>query len=76
MLMVARKVQSEEEDSLDVQFWLDQPVAARISEVTRLRQEYYSWLLGEFPKRMEKIVSRKKICAWGICLTVSQFFLE
>ncbi len=61
MAMVASKVKLEEEDSLDVKFWLNQPVADRIAEVTRLRHEYYSWLLGEFPQQMEKTVMRKKL---------------
>lgn len=61
MQMVANKIKMEDEDSLDVQFWLNQPTSARIAEVTRLRREYYSWLLGEFPSEMEKTVTRRKI---------------
>lgn len=61
MSMVSDKVKMEEEDSIDVRFWLNQSAAARISEVTRLRKEYYSGLLGEFPKHIEKAVFRKKL---------------
>ncbi|OAQ38033.1 hypothetical protein A5893_16725 [Pedobacter psychrophilus] len=59
--MVANKVKMEDEDSLDVQFWLSQPASARIAELTRLRHEYYIWLIGEFPSQMEKTVMRRKI---------------
>lgn len=61
MQMVANKVKMEEEDSLDVQFWLKQSASDRIAEVTRLRHAYYSWLLGEFPTQMEKTVTKRKI---------------
>jgi hypothetical protein len=61
MQMVANKVKMQDEDALDVQFWLKQPELARIAEVTRLRREYYTWLMGEFPSRMEKTVTRRKI---------------
>lgn len=61
MQMVVNKVKMEEEDSLDVKFWLKRSASDRIAEVTRLRHEYYSWLLGEFPRQMEKTVIRRKI---------------
>lgn len=61
MQVVANKVRMDDEDFLDVQFWLKQPASARIAEVTRLRNEYYSWLMGEFPSQMVKTVLRRKI---------------
>lgn len=61
MQMVVHKIKMDEEDQMDVQFWLKQPVSVRIAEVTKLRYEYYTWLLGEFPKQMEMTVTRKKI---------------
>jgi len=63
MAMVAKQVKMEEEDLLDVQFWLSRPPAERIAETTRLRRAYYTWLLGSYPERIEKTVSRRKLGA-------------
>lgn len=38
--MKERKIQMDEEDQMDVQFWLNQSASDRIAEVTRLRHEY------------------------------------
>jgi len=61
MQMVVHKIKMDEGNQLDVQFWLNQPASARIAEVTRLRYNYYTWLLGEFPKQMEKTAKRRKL---------------
>nr|MBC7611321.1 hypothetical protein [Pseudopedobacter sp.] len=59
--MVVHKVKMEEEDSQDLNFWLNQPAYKRIAEVSRLRNEYYTWLLGDFPKHIDKTVSIRKL---------------
>ncbi|WP_211229758.1 hypothetical protein [Olivibacter sitiensis] len=59
MAMVANQVKIEGEDLLDIQLWLDRPASERIAEVTRLRRAYYSWLLGTYPKYMEKTVNQR-----------------
>ncbi|MEO5910039.1 MAG: hypothetical protein ABIP95_04080 [Pelobium sp.] len=61
MQMVIHKVKMDEEDEIDVQFWLGKSASDRIAEVTRLRYEYYTWLLGEFPTQIQKTVNRKKL---------------
>lgn len=61
MAMVAKSVRMDEEDSLDVQYWLSRPPSERIAEVTRLRYEYYRWRLGSFPDHVEKTASRRKL---------------
>lgn len=58
--MVANQVKMDEEDLRDIQFWLERPASERIGEVTRLRRIYYSWLLGTYPKHIEKIVTQRK----------------
>jgi hypothetical protein len=51
MQMVVHHVKMAEEDQMDIQFWLNRSPSERIAEVTRLRNQYYTWLLGEFPKK-------------------------
>lgn len=59
--MVANQIKMDEEDLRDVQFWLSRPASERIAEVTRLRKAYYSWLLGTYPSKIEKVVSQRKV---------------
>lgn len=59
--MVVHQVKMNDEDQIDVQFWLNRSPSERIAEVTRLRYQYYNWLLGEFPKKIEKAVSFRKL---------------
>ena len=59
--MVANKVRMEDEDELDVVFWLNQPVSERIKAVTSLRRSYFTWLNGSFPSKITKVVSRRKL---------------
>jgi hypothetical protein len=61
IFLVARQVKMDEEDGLDVGFWLSRPVSERIAEITRLRQEYYRWLHGSYPEHIEKIISRRRL---------------
>ncbi|MHA4894840.1 hypothetical protein ACXZ1K_08820 [Pedobacter sp. PWIIR3] len=46
----------EEEDYLDVLFWLSQPVSERLAEVCRLRKNYFSADKIAFPSKIEKVV--------------------
>jgi hypothetical protein len=61
MSMVVNKIKIGEEDSLDVEFWLNKPVKDRIAEITRLRRAYFTWLLVKFPDKIERIVSRRTL---------------
>lgn len=61
MAMVANRVKMEDEDELDVVFWLNQPVSARIKAVTSLRRSYFTWLNGSFPDKIIKVVNRRKL---------------
>lgn len=59
MAMVANQIKKEEEDLRDITFWLSRPASERISEVTRLRKAYYSWILGTYPERMKKTITQR-----------------
>ena len=61
MAMVVNRVKMEEEDELDVVFWLNQSVSERIKAVTTLRRHYFTWLNGSFPNQITKVVTRRKL---------------
>jgi len=61
MAMVVNRVKMEDEDSLDVVFWLNQPISERIKAVTSLRRHYFTWLNGSFPDKIIKVISRRKL---------------
>lgn len=59
--LVVNHVNVGEEDALDVLFWLDKSPAERLSEVSRLRKNYFTWADGSFPEKIEKAVHFRKI---------------
>jgi hypothetical protein len=59
--MVVNHVKMEDEDTLDVAFWLAQTPAARLAEVFRLRKNYFTWTNGSYPKKIEKVVSQREM---------------
>lgn len=59
--MVVHQVKMEDEDHLDVLFWLSKTVSERLSEVSRLRKNYFTWTDGTFPNKIEKVVHQRKI---------------
>jgi len=61
MVMVVNHVKVEDEDHLDVQFWQSKSTLERLAEVTRLRINYYTWLNGFYPEKIEKVVSRRAL---------------
>jgi hypothetical protein len=58
--MVFNHVKMEDEDSLDVAFWLSRTPAERLAEVCRLRNNYFSGANGLFPEKIEKVVHQIK----------------
>jgi len=58
--MVAHRIKMEDEDRLDVEYWLSRSPKERISAVTRLRRTYFTWLNGSFPSKMDRVVSQRK----------------
>ncbi len=61
MAMVVNQVSMDDEDHLDVAFWLNKTAAERIAEVTRLRINYYTWLNGSYPKTIAKVLTSRSL---------------
>lgn len=59
--MVVNQVKMEDEDNLDVLFWLNKTVSERLSEVSRLRRNYFTWANGLFPEKIEKVVHQRRL---------------
>lgn len=59
--MVVQQVKMEDEDALDVLFWLNKTAGERLAEVFRLRRNYFLWADGSFPDKIEKVVHRRKL---------------
>lgn len=59
--MVVNHVKMDDEDGLDVDFWLSKTPGERLAEVVRLRRNYFTWLNGCFPEKIEKVVSWRKM---------------
>jgi hypothetical protein len=56
---VVNQVKMDDEDALDVLFWRSKTVFERLQEVSRLRRNYYTWLNGSFPEKMDKVISTR-----------------
>ena len=61
MALVVNQVRMDDEDQLDVLFWLDKLPSERLAEVSRLRRNYFTWANGEFPVHIQKVVRRRKL---------------
>jgi len=59
--MVAHRIKMEDEDRLDVKYWLSRSPMERISAVTNLRRTYFTWINGSFPSKMERVISQRKM---------------
>ncbi|MES2810246.1 MAG: hypothetical protein V4619_16555 [Bacteroidota bacterium] len=59
--IVAKHIQTGDEDAADVAFWLSRSPAERLEEVVRLRRNYFTWLNGEFPSKIEKVINKKRL---------------
>ncbi len=59
--MVVNHVKMEDEDYLYVQFWQAKSSTERLAEVTRLRVNYYTWLNGFYPEKIEKVVIKRTL---------------
>ena len=59
--MVVNQVRMEDEDSLDLLFWMSKDASERLREVCRLRKDYFTWLNGSFPLKIEKVVNKQPL---------------
>ncbi len=61
MALVVNHVKMEDEDALDVLFWLQKTPSERLSEVTRLRKNHFTNADNRFPEKIEKVVHYRKL---------------
>ena len=61
MAKVVIQLKMDDEDKMDVLFWLNKTPAERIQEVTRLRRNYFTWLNGSFPNKIVKVITKKPL---------------
>ena len=61
MAMVVNQIKMEDEDMLDVAYWLSKTPAERLAEVYRLRKNYFILANCSFPEKIEKVVNRRKL---------------
>jgi hypothetical protein len=61
MEIVVNHVKMEEEDGLDALFWLSKTDSERLSEVVRLRKNYFAQADRPFPARIEKVVNQREL---------------
>lgn len=61
MGLVMNRVKMEDEDHLDVQFWLNKSASERLAEVVRLRKNYFTGKAGRFPVKIEKVINYRKL---------------
>ncbi len=59
--MVVNHIKIEDEDYLNVEFWQAKNSVERLAEVTRLTVNYYTWLNGFYPDKIEKVVSQRTL---------------
>jgi hypothetical protein len=61
MKKVINIVKQEDQDVQYIVFWLSRSPEERLAEVTRLRQNYFKWLHGVFPEKIEKVVQKRML---------------
>ena len=61
VVMVVNHVKMEDEDHLDVLYWQSKSASEKMAEVARLRRNYYTWLNGSFPNKIEKVITIRKM---------------
>lgn len=59
--LVVNRVRKEDEGYLDLLFWQNKSPSERLAEVRRLRKNYFTWLNGCFPEKIEKVVQFRKL---------------
>lgn len=58
---VVSRVTFRQAEERDIEYWQKISAEDKLTEVDRLRQSYWSWKLGSFPKSMVKVVSKHSI---------------
>jgi hypothetical protein len=53
MAVVGKKTTFSEAEDEDIFFWADQPWTTRLQESGRMRKKIWTFLLGEYPTKMQ-----------------------
>jgi hypothetical protein len=59
--LTVNQVLQQDEERLDVEFWLRKSPSERLAEVNRLRRLYFSTSEKPYPEKIEKVVSQRKL---------------
>jgi hypothetical protein len=59
--LVINQIHPDNEDKLDVEFWMSKTASERLAEVYRLRVNYYKWLNGSYPDKIERVITQRKL---------------
>ncbi|WP_423148885.1 hypothetical protein [Rubrolithibacter danxiaensis] len=59
--IVVSQVKMEEEDDLDLLFWLNKNASERLQEVYRLRKMYFTSHKCSFPAKIEKVANKRPL---------------
>lgn len=61
MSLIIHQINPEDEDRLGVEYWMSKTPSDRLAEVYRLRRNYFIWLNGSYPEKMERVITQKKL---------------
>jgi hypothetical protein len=61
MSLVINQIHPEDEDRLDVEYWMSKTPNERLAEVYRLRRNYYIWLNGIYPDKIERVITQRNL---------------
>jgi hypothetical protein len=59
--LVINQIHPEDEDRLDVEYWMSKNPSERLAEAYRLRRNYYLWLNGSYPDKIERVVTQRNL---------------
>jgi hypothetical protein len=59
--LVINQIHPEDEDKLDVEYWMNKTPSERLAEAYRLRRNYYLWLNGSYPDKIERVVTQRNL---------------
>ncbi len=61
MILVINQIHPEDEDRLDVEYWMRKSPSERLAEAYRLLRNYYMSLNGSYPDKFERVITQRKL---------------
>lgn len=61
MNLVINQIHPEDEDRLDVEYWMRKSPCEGLAEVYRLRRNYYMSLNGSYPDKIERVITQRHL---------------